>query len=187
MPRFRRLNGGLWGDSEDKEPAHDGIDDFPIDEAEQDELIQTFETRNYEGQQSTIKVLSLLYLLCAGAFLMMATKTKSRNVSSMLLGGMQSIVCSCATLRYKLVNDFRLFKKLKIHISNGIIDILNYGILILLLWVTVNEFQDERALQFLFQVPLMLCIIASLMKKWATEVDYDIDNLRGLKYKYKSA
>ena len=187
MPRFRRLNGGLWGDDEEKDNHPDGMDDFPIDEAEQDELIQTFETRNYEGQESVIKLLSLLYIVCAGAFLMMATKVKSRQVASMLLGGMQSIICSCATLRYKLTNDFRLFKKLKIHISNGVIDILNYGILILLLWITVNEFQDERALQFLFQVPLMLCIIATLMKKWAAELDSDISNLRGLKYKYKSA
>lgn len=184
MARFRKLNGGLWGT---EETNNDDNDDFPMDEDDQARLIEKFEARNYQDNEITIRVLSVLYLFCAGLFLMMVTKIKSRNVASMLLGGIQSMICSCVTLRYDLVNDYYLFKKIKVRVSSKTIDMFNYMILILLLWISITKFEDKFSLQILFQIPLMLCLISVLMKRWAKEIDQDLNKLRELKYKYKSA
>lgn len=185
MVRFRKLNGGIWG-NESKEQDEDDFD-FPIDEDEQDKMIENLERRNYKDRETTMQLLCMIYLLCAGIFLIMATKAKSRDIASMLLGGVQSIVCSWITLRYNLVNNYCIFKKWNICVNGRNINFLNYAVLILLLWISWNEYEGQRLLQLLFQIPLLLQITAIVMKRWSLELDQEFDSLRNLKYKYKNA
>ncbi|SMN22512.1 similar to Saccharomyces cerevisiae YGR016W Putative protein of unknown function [Maudiozyma saulgeensis] len=188
MVRFRKLNGGLWG-SEEKlnETVEDEDFGFPMDEDDQDNLIKKLERRNYKERETSIQILSMLLLVCAGIFLAMATRVKSRDIASMLLAGVPSIVCSWMTLRYNLVNDYCLFKSFRLYVNERYIDILNYTILILISWVSWNEYENDWQLQLLFQIPLLLKITAIIMKSWSLELDKEFDSLRALKYKYKSA
>ncbi|CCF58945.1 hypothetical protein KAFR_0F03490 [Kazachstania africana CBS 2517] len=186
MPRLRRLDAKLLGFGSPTGTDEVPVSDMPLDTEEQEELLQRFELINYSKNKKNVNVLSLLYLLCGGIFLIMATKTKSRSVSSILLAGFQSIICSCVTLRYNLMNDVSILKKLKFKVSNRTVDILNGIILILILWVSTSHFEGSRSLQFLFQIPLLLFIVAQMTKKWTLELEKDISSLRQLKYKYKN-
>jgi len=188
MVRFRKLNGGLWGNEEQlNETAED--EDFGIlmDEDDQDNLIEKLERRNYRDREASIQILGLLLLVCAGIFLIIATRVNSRDIASMVLAGVPSMICSWMTLRYNLVNDYCLFKKIKLYINGRNIDILNYTILILISWISLNDFEGRWQLQLLFQIPLLLKITTIIMKRWSLELDQEFDTLRRLKYKYKSA
>ncbi|CCK70107.1 uncharacterized protein KNAG_0D03610 [Huiozyma naganishii CBS 8797] len=162
-----------------------GWDIGPLDSEEQEELIQQFELHNYSTNQWTINILSGTFLFCAGLFSILATKSE-RRVSCMLIAGVQSIACSVVSLRYDIINDFILFRQVRLRFSNSTLTSLNCVILTLILWVTMQHFEDTGLLQLFFQVPLLLFIITVLVKKWGRDIETELRGIRSLKYKYKN-
>lgn len=196
MSRLRKFNAKVLGiktiingkyTGSEFQTLMDSDDDFslPMDTDEQEQLIQKFELNNYTTDQITINIMCALYLFCAGIFLMLATRS-SRNVSVVLLAGLQSLICTCVSLRYELINDFKIFNILKLRINNSLINTFNCILLILISWVTFNYF-DQRVLQFFLHIPLFLYIMAFTIKYWSKEIEGDLGELRQLKYKYKNA
>lgn len=178
----RRLN--RTGDRQLKEEIKDW-DLTPLDSEEQEELINKFEVSNYSINHSIINFLTALYLLLSGFFLIMGTKT-DHAISCVLLTGIQSILCSCITLRYNLTNDFIITRKVKYRINNSTINTINSVILVLIEWVSVNHLEGQRIWQLILQLPLLLFIVTILIKKWNRDMEKELDELRQLKYKYKN-
>lgn len=203
MSRVRRFNSKILGFTND-ESTFDGLtnrynqknkwyqqnindwDIGPLDFDEQEELIQRFEQNNYLTNKWMIDMMSALYLVLAGLFLMLATKT-NRSISCLLLGDVQSILCSCITLRYNLTNDFIVTRQFKLRVNNSTINTLNFVLLILFEWIIVNHLGSQFKWQIFLQIPLMLFIITLLIRKWNNDMDVELSELRNLKYKYKSA
>lgn len=203
MSRVRKFNSKILGFTND-ESTFDGLtnrynqknkwyqqnindwDIGPLDFDEQEELIQRFEQNNYLTNKWMIDMMSALYLVLAGLFLMLATKT-NRSISCLLLGDVQSILCSCITLRYNLTNDFIVTRQFKLRVNNSTINTLNFVLLILFEWIIVNHLGSQFKWQIFLQIPLMLFIITLLIRKWNNDMDVELSELRNLKYKYKSA
>lgn len=203
MSRVRRFNSKILGFTND-ESTFDGLtnrynqknkwyqqnindwDIGPLDFDEQEELIQRFEQNNYLTNKWMIDMMSALYLVLAGLFLMLATKT-NRSISCLLLGDVQSILCSYITLRYNLTNDFIVTRQFKLRVNNSTINTLNFVLLILFEWIIVNHLGSQFKWQIFLQIPLMLFIITLLIRKWNNDMDVELSELRNLKYKYKSA
>lgn len=203
MSRVRRFNSKILGFT-NAESTFDGLtnrynqknkwyqqnindwDIGPLDFDEQEELIQRFEQNNYLTNKWMIDMMSALYLVLAGLFLMLATKT-NRSISCLLLGDVQSILCSCITLRYNLTNDFIVTRQFKLRVNNSTINTLNFVLLILFEWIIVNHLGSQFKWQIFLQIPLMLFIITLLIRKWNNDMDVELSELRNLKYKYKSA
>lgn len=203
MSRVRRFNSKILGFTND-ESTFDGLtnrynqknkwyqqnindwDIGPLDFDEQEELIQRFEQNNYLTNKWMIDMMSALYLVLAGLFLMLATKT-NRSISCLLLGDVQSILCSCITLRYNLTNDFIVTRQFKLRVNNSTINTLNFVLLILFEWIIVNHLGSQFKWQIFLQIPLILFIITLLIRKWNNDMDVELSELRNLKYKYKSA
>ncbi|KAK5782408.1 uncharacterized protein PWA37_005415 [Arxiozyma heterogenica] len=203
MSRVRRFNSKILGFT-NGESAFDGLtnrynqknkwyqqninywDIGPLDFHEQEELIQRFEQNNYSTNKWMIDMMSALYLVLAGLFLILATTTY-RSISCLLLGDVQSILCSCITLRYNLTNDFIVTRQFKLRVNNSTINTLNFVLLILFEWIIVNHLGGQFKWQIFLQIPLMLFIITLLIRKWNNDMDAELSELRNLKYKYKSA
>lgn len=158
----------------------------PLDSQEQEELIQKFEKNNYSINKSIVDIMTVLYLVLAGLFLVLATKT-DRSISCLLLGNIQSIICSCITLRYNLTNDFILRSQFKLRVNNSTINTINCVLIVLFEWVIINHLEDQFKWQIFLQIPLVLFIITLLIRKWNGEMEKELSELRHLKYKYKNA
>ena len=158
----------------------------PLDFDEQEELIQRFERTNYSINRWMIDLMSTLYLILAGLFLVLATKT-NRSISCLLLGDIQSILCSCITLRYNLMNDFIITRQIKLRVNNSTINTLNSVLLILFEWIILNYLEDQFKWQVILQIPVILFTITLLIRKWNNDMEIELSELRNLKYKYKNA
>ena len=133
-----------------------------------------------------IEVITALYLIFAILFLILTTKT-NLSISCLLLGAIQSIVCSCITLRYNLTNDFIITRQFKVRVNNSTINTMNLVLLILFEWIILNHLENQFKWQIFLQIPLILFIITLLIRKWDNDMGIELSELRKLKYKYKNA
>ncbi|CAL9728899.1 hypothetical protein MOUN0_F01288 [Monosporozyma unispora] len=203
MSRVRRFNSKVLGFSipentlgkltnrnfKDGEGSDEEINDWdltPLDSQEQEELIQKFEQNNYSINKSIVNVMTMVYLVLAGLFLMLSTKT-DKSISCLLLGDIQSIICSCITLRYNLTNDFIITRQFKLRVNNSTINTINCVLLVLFEWVIINHLEDQFKWQVFLQIPLLLFIITLFIRKWNGDMERELSELRHLKYKYKNA
>lgn len=178
----KNIKEGEWGEGEE-------VNDWdltPLDSQEQEELIEKFEKNNYLINKSIVDVMTVLYLFLAGLFLVLATKT-DRSISCLLLGSIQSIICSCITLRYNLMNDFILKSQFKLRVNNSTINTINCVLIVFFEWIIINHLEDQFKWQFFLQIPLVLFIVTLVIRKWNGEMEKELSELRHLKYKYKNA
>ena len=113
---------------------------------------------------------------------------KSRGqVKLALLAGANSLICSCITLRYNIINDYLLFSKFKLRVSNFSINTLNIVLLVFMGWISFNHVMEDKKTLFYLQVPMVLFWVAVIVKRWAQNMEDEIADLRRLKYKYKNA
>lgn len=190
MSRLRKFNRNVLKLSADgREGNSDGDDEFgmtPLDIDEQEEIIQKFEVSAHIRNTRYSNILSLSYLVTCGFFLILAGRCKGIYSVLFVLGG-QSMLFSCVTLRYELINDYSIFKMVKLRIDNHKIHILNIIILVSIFWICFVHLHESFVSQMFFQLPLILYIIATFIKSWAKEMEEELASLRGLKYKYKNA
>ncbi|KAL3231085.1 putative membrane protein [Nakaseomyces bracarensis] len=193
MSRIRRFNRKILGYDtdlmDDIDQDRNGgivIPHGPIDSDEQDELIEKFEVNLIVKNRWYINTLSLSYLICAGMFLLLLTRKKNISPAPLALG-LNSIICSFFSLRYQMVNDYKILDTLKFTIDNKKIDILNTMLLLLILWITVNDYHGKLLLAIFLQLPLLLFIVVLTVKSMINEADEELGRLRNLKYKYKDA
>ena len=190
MSRLRRFNRKILSLSSDY--THDGESDqedvsiLPLDTEEQEELIQKFETNAQITNKLYINLLSILYLLYGGLLMILVRKSRG-YIKLALLAGANSLICSCITLRYDIVNDYLLFKKFKLRVSNFSINIINIILLVLMAWISFNHVVEDKKTVLCLQVPMFLFWVAVLVKRWARNIEDEIADLRCLKYKYKNA
>lgn len=194
MSRIRRFNRKILGYDTSLTDDVYGFDSQtgiaiptgPIDTYEQDELIEKFEVNLVVKNRWYINTLSLSYLICAGMFLLLLTRNKHIRKAPLALG-LNSIICSFISLRYQLANDYKLLQTLKFRIDNRKIDILNSMLLLLVLWITVENYHDKLVVAMFLQLPLLLFIVVITVKSLINEADKELGVLRELKYKYKNA
>ncbi|CAI4039282.1 hypothetical protein SMKI_07G2630 [Saccharomyces mikatae IFO 1815] len=190
MSRLRRFNRKILSFSSDY--THDGESDeddvpiLPLDTEEQEELIQKFEVNAHVTNKLYINILSVLYLLYGGLLMIFVRKSRG-HLKLALLAGANSLICSCITLRYDIINDYLLFKKFKLRVSNFSINILNIILLVFMGWISFNHVMEDKITMFCLQVPMLLFWLAMVVKRWARNMEDEIANLRRLKYKYKNA
>lgn len=190
MSRLRRFNRKILNLSSEYthegESGQDDVSVLPLDTEEQEELIQKFETNAHVTNKLYINILSMFYLLYGG-LLMILVRTAQGHIKLALLAGANSLICSCVTLRYDIINDYLLFKKFKLRVSNFSINILNIILLVLMAWISFNHVIEDKKTVLCLQVPMFLFWVAVLVKRWARNIEDEIADLRRLKYKYKNA
>ncbi|KOG99519.1 uncharacterized protein DI49_1980 [Saccharomyces eubayanus] len=190
MSRLRRFNRKILGLNPgyayEVESEHDDISMLPLDTEEQEELIQKFEVNAHITNKMYINVLSVLYLLYGGLLMIFVRKSRG-HVKLALLAGANSLICSCITLRYNIINDYLLFSKFKLRVSNFSINTLNIVLLVFTGWISFNHAMEDRKTLFYLQVPMVLFWVAVIVKRWARNMEDEIADLRRLKYKYKNA
>lgn len=173
---------GIGIDSEDDNE----ISILPMDTEDQEELIQKFELSNSVRNKRYVNILSLSYLVCSGLFLILATKRSGKEASFLVMGA-QSIICSMITVRYELTTDYIVFKRLKLHVDNSRIQKLNLVLLVLIEWIGLTLFQGSLTSQMFCQLPILLFMMAFFLNRWARDMEEELNQLRGMKYKYKDA
>ncbi|CAI4062106.1 uncharacterized protein SKDI_07G2700 [Saccharomyces kudriavzevii IFO 1802] len=190
MSRLRRFNRKILGFSTDYthegESDQDEVSVLPLDTEEQEELIQKFEVNAHVTNKLYINILSVLYLLYGGLLMMIVRKSRG-HIKLAVLAGANSLICSCITLRYNIINDYFLFKKFKLRVSNFSINILNIALLVFMGWISFNHVMEDKKTLFCLQVPMFLFWVAMLVKRWARKTEDEIADLRRMKYKYKNA
>ncbi|KAM3162736.1 hypothetical protein ACU8KH_02996 [Lachancea thermotolerans] len=191
MSRVRKFNRGVLSKIHSDSDTDEDIPLHPLDIEEQEELISKLEFRNVSSNNYNIQLLSVAYVVCCGVFLSLVMKVqKIRGDTSMykrlLLYSVNSIICSLLNLRYDLTKDFALSRAVKVRITSRKINIINCILLLLLTWEVTGKV-DKILLQLLFHVPLLLFSLSVVSKKWICDLDEELNGLRGLKYKFKSA
>ncbi|SCV05205.1 LANO_0H02366g1_1 [Lachancea nothofagi CBS 11611] len=190
MSRLRKFNRGVLdringGDDSDNEiPMH------PMDVEEQEEYISNLELRNVCSNSKIVQLLSIAYMVCCGVFLSLVVKVKrlggdASTHKRLLLFSINSVICSLITLRYEIMKDFSISRSLGVRITTQRINALNCMLLLLITW-EVSEKVDKFGLRVLFHVPLVLFSLSVISKKWMSELEDEINSLRGLKYKFKN-
>lgn len=188
MSRLRRFNRkvlrGIGSDSD-----NDEITFLPLDSDEQEELINRFEVRSQSKDNQYIQLLSIAYLICCGLFILLLVRLRRKEDQStnkrLALFSINSIVSSLIYLRYEITKNFEFFKY-KFQLTTKRINTLNCILLLLITW-QVTEEVNMKSMQFLFHIPLFLFVVTFLTRKWIRDLDRELDDLRGLKYKFKNA
>ncbi|EJS43700.1 YGR016W [Saccharomyces arboricola H-6] len=190
MSRLRRFNRKILGLSSaythESDTDQNEVSILPLDTEEQEELIQKFEVNAHVTNKLYINVLSVLYLLYGGLLMIFVRKAQG-HIKLALLAGANSLICSCITLRYDIINDYFLFKTFKLRVSNFSINILNVVLLVFMSWISFNHVMEDKKTLFCLQVPMILFWVAVVVKRWARNMEDEIADLRRLKYKYKNA
>ncbi|CCD27447.1 uncharacterized protein NDAI_0K02560 [Naumovozyma dairenensis CBS 421] len=191
MSRLRQFNNKILeiGQENSFTRDTDDIDDMvpivPIDSQEQEELIEKFTLNNHLRNNWYIKVFTICFLLCAGLFLQSAT-TKHTDHTFLFLICFQSIICTCITLRYELLHDYKIFGLKMIRVKNSTINAINCILLVLIGWISSSSFKEQSIIFLISQLPLLLFIIGALLKKWIKDMELEVAGLRNMKYKYKN-
>lgn len=188
MSRLRRFNRkvlrGIGSDSD-----NDEITFLPLDSDEQEELINRFEVRSQSKDNQYIQLLSVAYLICCGLFILLLVRLRRKEDQStnkrLALFSINSIVSSLIYLRYEIAKNFEFFKY-RFQLTTKRINTLNCILLLLITW-QVTEEVNMKSMQFLFHIPLLLFVVTFLTRKWIRDLDRELDDLRGLKYKFKNA
>lgn len=191
MSRLRRFNQKVlredYVDSDD-----DGDVTFlPLDTEEQEQLVNKFEICNATKNERYVQILSIMYLLCCGIFLLLVVggRRKDNGIAKhrrILFFCINSMVCSMVNLRYEVVNNFWILGRYRLIVTNQKINGLNCMLIVMTLWL-VSDQVETRSLKVLFTLPLLLFGISVIVKHWLREMEEELGELRVLKYKYKNA
>lgn len=167
MPRLRRSIQKI-----------DGLQTAPIDSAEQDELIELVKLDNLNTNRLFINILTVLYLLPIPLFIHLK-HYRSIPVPSFLSICVQ--ICSIIAIRYlwfvPLQGHWR-------HLTDPILFAVFTNALALYV-LSFHSWNNKKSLLFVF--PVISSVSSTLVHHWMESLDRSIDDLKGLKYKYKSA
>ncbi|AGO13883.1 AaceriAGR018Cp [[Ashbya] aceris (nom. inval.)] len=191
MSRLRKFNRELIKYTQGTADSIEDRDDFfPLDTDEQEQLIRKFELRNASKNEKYLQYLGFVYLACCGLMLLLATSAKRVKALTpyrrILLVSVQSIGCSFVNMRYSTITDMFRNRFLPFRISSQAINVINIVILVLISW-QVSETAKSGALLVFLHVPHWLFLISILVKHWSEEIDSELNTLRSLTYKFKSA
>lgn len=197
MSRLRRLNNEVINhmleDDEDGEQYWDqqnGMSFLPMDTAEQQEMIKKLELRNGLKNDKYLKVLTFIYLVICGMFILLATKVKKENSTfgqykRILLFSAQSISCSVITLRYEFIHSYFKARRINFFFSSQRLNILNFVMLIFLSWVVCSR-NGPVAMLLLCHIPHLLFLAAIVIKKLMNSLEFEFGTLKNLQYKFKN-
>lgn len=195
MSRLRKFDNEILNQmlqDEEDENGDFGMSFLPMDTEEQEDLIQKLELRNNLKNDSFLRVLTVIYLVCCGMFVLLATKIKRKDNElfshkKILLFSAQSISCSIVNLRYDFFQNLLKVRRMKMRFSftNTGLNILNFVILIFLSWIIHNQIHSV-ALILLLHIPHVLFIASVVVKKLITSFNFEIGQLRSLQYKFKN-
>lgn len=166
----------------------DDASDFssPLDVDEQEKLIQRFETRYASQHSNYLRLLSSIYLVLCGLYLLLAVRLTSYGKTIAILS-MQSLLCSFLTLRYRITTTYYILGHMSMHLTNKRLSYLNMSFLVLILWMSVNQYWNLDLPMFLqSNIPLLLYIIAQYFSHITPDLQGSFQELRQLKYKYKN-
>ncbi|QEU59557.1 hypothetical protein KDRO_C00780 [Kluyveromyces lactis] len=196
MSRLRRLDNEVLNhmlndsDEESNSDMPDGMSFFPMDTAEQQDLIRKLELRNNLKNDKYLKILTFLYLIVCGMFILLATRIKRKNETlgpykKILLFSAQSISCSVITLRYEFIHKYFKVRMMNFYLNSQRLNILNFVMLIFLSWIILNQ-GGSTSLLLLCHIPHLLFIVAFIVKRLMTSLDFELGSLRALQYKFKN-
>ncbi|SCU86118.1 LAMI_0D00496g1_1 [Lachancea mirantina] len=191
MSRARKIDKQLLWGAENSSGNDDGDAFHPLDEDEQDEIVDRLAVRSSVSNFRAVQILSILFLLCSGAFLMTFTKIRKLEqeegqMKQQLLFSVISIICSLMNLRYKIVREIKVAEKIRFRITSHQINISNLILLSFLAWSAIDG-SKMKLVTFLLFVPHMLFAVSCIVNSFIDKLAGELDNLRGLKYKFKSA
>jgi hypothetical protein len=168
MPRLRRSIQKI-----------NNLQTAPIDYDEQEELIELLKLDNMNTNNLFINIFTVFYLIPIPFFIHLKHYRRI-PVDSFL--SIVTQICSIIAIRYLLL--IRLEGPLK-HMTNRWVFATFMNSIALYLFI--KHFDLGNTGDLLFLAPLISSVSSSLLQYWISSMDYSIEGLNSLKYKYKSA
>ncbi len=161
--------------------------DLPIDEDEQEELLELLKTDNIQTNKVFINIFTIIYLIPIPLFIHLKYFRTSSTISFLSI---VSLVLSLIKIRYLHVINFANFEssivqRLSILYKPLVFNVLNLIISSIVLMIRYE--QGVVDLNLLYFIPFLASVSSILLMYWILELDNDITSLSKLKYKYKSA
>ncbi|SCU92617.1 LAFA_0F11760g1_1 [Lachancea sp. 'fantastica'] len=192
MSRLRKFNRGVLDRIHGNDDGDSEMPMHPMDVEEQEEFISSLELRNNASNNQIVQILSVAYVVCCGVFLSLVVRVKklgkedqTSTYKRLFLFSINSIICSLITLRYEIIKDVSVSRSVGVRISNARINGVNCILLLLISWEVADKV-EKMPLRALFHVPLVLFVLSQISRRWMNQLQVEISNLRGLKYKYKN-
>lgn len=179
MPRLRRSIQRM-------NQLSDQDDSLPIDEDDQQELLDLLKVDNLHTNKLFINIFTVIYLLPIPLFIHVKYFRVNATVSFLSI---VSLILSLVKIRYLHVVDFQnyesvIVKKLSLLYEPLVFNMFNFVISIVVVYLRYDKGYD---LNLVYLLPMLACLSSMLLMYWILELDNDIVSLSKLKYKYKSA